>query len=109
MLEHGGVLALDHAFHEGLGRIVGAVVLAFIADSAGTLYLSVHALKARLLRPYLERGKFCFHCVAFVVVVMPQRYEKKAAGQEKTMKFYDKKDRRRLHDNHLLYVFLQLI
>lgn len=66
MLEHGQVATLQHALHEGARRVGRAVVLTLVAHAAHTFYLSVNAVYAWALWPYLELGLYNFHAYRFV-------------------------------------------
>ena len=65
MLEHGQVATLQHALHEGARRVGRAVVLTLVAHAAHTFYLSVNAVYAWALWPYLELGLYNFHAYRF--------------------------------------------
>lgn len=72
MLQHGEVLALNHAAHERLGRVFCGVVLTLVAYSSGAFYLLIDTEFSRILEPNLIFWSFYFHCI--VLLIWLQRY-----------------------------------
>lgn len=69
MLQHGIVFTLYHASYKRLSRIIGSVVLAFVAYSSCAFYLLVDAEFSWLLQPDFKRWSLYFHCFCSFVLI----------------------------------------
>lgn len=66
VFQHCIVLTLYHSIYEWLSRVVGGVVLTFVAHSSGTFYLLIDAEFSWLLQPDFILRPFYFHCFLFL-------------------------------------------